>query len=77
MAIPANAKYKTTAVQEYLTTATNNYYWVLAHNESADDAGEPEDEMKYDESFGPVLDDAEEPANETKYDESFGVNFLG
>ena len=79
MAIPANAKYQTIVVQEYLATLANNntkYYRILVDDEPSDDDEEPAHETKYDESFGLGLDDAEEPADETKYDESFGVNFF-
>ena len=52
MAIPADAKYETTAVQEYLATTAKNYYRVLAQDEPADDVKEPADETKYEDSFG-------------------------
>ena len=55
MVPPTQATYEMTILQEYLATAVNddaNYYRVLAHNEPADDAKEPADETKYDETFG-------------------------
>ena len=51
MAIPANAMYETTAVQEYLATAANNYYRVPAYDEPADGVEEPDNKTKYNKSF--------------------------
>ena len=64
MIIPANTKYETTAMKEYLATAANNYYRVLTHNEPADDVDEPAKKMKYDERK--FNDLAEAAKNENK-----------
>ena len=64
MAIPANARYKTTTVQEYLATEANSYYQVLAHNEPTDDSEEPANEKKHDKRKANDLAEAAKNENE-------------